>query len=222
MTAVTPLRVLPRQSKGRVCATRPIPLGAALRVKATTEKNPMKSCCSPNSAQQQPLDLVGASRYWPRDRPPRRDAILALLAGAVDWSGIEAMIRPVYESDIRLRGRKGFSLGMMIRITALAWLWSASDRNLENALLDSKALARFAGLDAWTPRPPSASAIRAFRDLLKRTTGPDGVFDLHTALVDAIRGGIHAAGLEFRHGVICEPIFRRALSPTIHAVTELS
>ena len=174
----------------------------------------MKSCCSPNSAQQ-PLDLVGASRYWPRDRPPRRDAILAMLDSAVDWTAIEAAVRPHYETDIRRRGRKGHSLRMMIRITALAWLWSASDRNLENALLDSKALARFAGLDAWTPRPPSASAIRAFRDLLKRTTGPDGVFDLHQHLVDAIRGGIRKAGLEFRHGVISEPLFRRSMSPLL-------
>ena len=208
-------RVLPRQSKGRVCTTRLIPLGAALRVKATTEKNPMKSCCSTNSAQQQPLDLVGASRYWPRDRPPRRDAILAMLDSAVDWAGIEAMIRPVYESDIRRRGRRGYSMKMMVRIMALAWLWQASDRATENALMDSKALARFVGLDAWTPRPPSASAIRAFRDLLKRTAGPDHIFDMYQHLVDALRGGIHAAGLEFRHGTISEPVFRRALSPLL-------
>ena len=182
----------------------------------------MNSSCNPNSAHQPALDLVGASRYWPRDRPPRRDAILAMLDSAVDWTAIEAAVRPHYETDIRRRGRKGHSLRMMIRITALAWLWGASDRNLENALLDSKALARFVGLDAWTPRPPSASAIRAFRDLLKRTTGPDGVFDLHQHLVAALRGGIHAQGLEYRHGAIHEPIFRRALSPTIRAVTELS
>ena len=182
----------------------------------------MKSCCSPNSAQQQPLDLVGASRYWPRDRPPRRDAVLALIDSAIDWPAIENMVRPFYEADVRRRGRRGHSMKMMVRIMTLAWLWGgASDRALEHSLLDSKALARFAGLDAWTPRPPSASAIRAFRDLLKRTTGPDGVFDLHQHLVDAIRGGIHAAGLEYRPGIIQEPIFRRALSPAIRAM-ELS
>ncbi len=180
----------------------------------------MKSCCNPISAQQQPLDLVSASRFWPRDRPPRRDAILAMLDSAVDWPALEAMIRPHYETDIRRRGRRGYSLRMMIRVTTLAWLWQASDRALEHALADSKSLARFIGTDPWSPRPPSATAARAFRDLLKRTIGPDCVFDLHYHLVDVIRRGILDAGLEFRHGSILEPVFRRSLSPNSRTASE--
>jgi hypothetical protein len=173
----------------------------------------MNSSCNKDLTQQQPLDLSGASRYWPRDRPPRRDQVLDLLARAVAWDVAEAMVRPCYESDIRGRGRKGYSLGMMIKCQALQWLWACSDRDLEHALADSKGMARFAGLDPWTPKPPSASALRAFRNLCERETGADGVLSLLWDLHKVFRSGIRAAGLEHRHGQIVEPIFRRCLSP---------
>ena len=175
----------------------------------------MNSSCNRDLAQQQALDLPTATRYWPRDRPPRRDQVLALLAQAVDWTAAEALIRPKYQTDRQPRGRKGYSLGMMIRCQALQWLWACSDRDLENSLLDSKAMARFCGLDAWAPRPPSASAIRAFRNLTEREISDDGVFHLQWHLFSIFRAGIRAAGLEHRHGQIVEPIFRGSLSPLV-------
>ena len=177
----------------------------------------MISSCNGDSARQQALDLPTATRYWPRDRPPRRDQVLALLAQAVDWTAAEALIRPKYQTDRQTRGRKGYSLGMMIRCQAVQWLWACSDRDLENSLLDSKAMARFCGLDAWAPRPPSASALRAFRNLLEREISEDGVFHLQWHLFSIFRAGIRAAGLEHRHGAVTEPIFRRALSPLVPA-----
>lgn len=173
----------------------------------------MNSAGNKDLAQQQPLDLPAASRYWPRDRPPRRDQVLDLLARAVDWPACENLIRPCYSSDRQLRGRKGYSLGMMLKCTALQWLWACSDRDLENSLLDSKAMARFCGLDAWTPKPPSASALRAFRNLTEREISDDGVLNLQWRLHTLFRSGIRKAGLEHRHGTIQEPIFRRCLSP---------
>lgn len=173
----------------------------------------MISSCKADLAQQQALDLPAASRYWPRDRPPRRDQVLALLAQAVAWDDAEAMVRPFYESDIRRRGRKGHSLRLMLRILACQWLWNASDRDMENSLLDSKAMARFVGIDPWAPRPPSASAIRAFRNLTERETAPHGPLSVLWELQQLFRRGINGAGLEHRHGQIVEPVFRRNLSP---------
>ena len=163
------------------------------------------------------MDLAGATQYWPRDRAPRRDQVLALLAQAVSWEAAEALVRPFYESDIRRRGRRGYSLRMMLRILAAQWLWNASDRDMENALIDSKSLARFTGIDPWAPRPPSASAIRAFRNLCERETAEDGALSVAWNLHQLFRSGIRTAGLEHRHGQISEPIFRRSQSPLVAA-----
>ncbi len=135
----------------------------------------------------------------------------------VDWTAVESMIRADYESDRRPRGRPGYSLKMLVRIECLAWMFVASDRALESALADSKSFARFVGLDPWAPKPPSAAAIRNFRALLQRKTGPDGVLSLEWAVHMEFRTSVSRAGLEFRPGEIREPVFRRAISPLIQS-----
>lgn len=168
----------------------------------------MNSSCNANSAQQ-PLDLAGATRYWPRDRPPRRDQVLDLLDRCINWGDLEKLVRPHYSADSQPRGRRGFALRTMLRSHLVGWLWRASDRTLEGALSDSKAFARFCGLDPWVPKPPSAAAIRSFRKLLDEARPGDAGWELSWLIDEAFRSGIHRAGLDFRHGTLVEPVFRR-------------
>ena len=90
---------------------------------------------------------------------------------------------------------------MMIRCRVLQLFYSLSDDGVEAAILDSHATARFIGTDAWQPRPPSATKIRAFRRLLV-----DRGLEHEFALVFEM--AFIRAELQFRVGEIREPVFR--------------
>ncbi len=172
----------------------------------------MKSGKNHDSAQQL-LDIAAACRYWPRgDRPPRRDRILGLVEAAVDWEVLEGWIRPFYAADRQPKGRPGYPLAVMIRITILGILWEASDRGLEHALYDSKGMCRFCKIDPWAPRPPSAASIRAFRTLLATSVRDGEILPLLFEVQQHVSAALSAAGFEFRPGIVREPILRSALS----------
>lgn len=165
----------------------------------------MKPSCNPVSAQQ--AGIFTALR-WPKATTPRREDLLNLVDRSVAWLDLETALRPHYQADVRKTGRKGHSLRMMVRLRVVQLLWRASDRQVEHALLDSHCLAKFCGLDPWAPRPPSASALRAFRDLLRATE-----IDIGTSADDLIElrlnGDLRNAGFEFRPGRIEDPVLRR-------------
>lgn len=125
-----------------------------------------------------------------------------MIENTVKWADLETLCRPHYQADQRKRGRKGYSLSMMMRCRVVQEVWELSDEATENAILDSYALALFVGTDPWEPRPPSASALRAFRTCLDdaEVLGRFGVIVEQSFLLQ---------GLEFRPGCILEPIFRR-------------
>jgi hypothetical protein len=101
-----------------------------------------------------------------------------------------------------MRGRKGYSLRMMMRCEVVRQVWRLSDESTENAILDSYALALFVGIDPWQPRPPSASSLRSFRLCLDAAR----VLDRFGLIVER---SFALQGLEFRPGLIREPVFRR-------------
>ncbi len=145
--------------------------------------------------------IFGSVR-WPKARQPARAVALALIEKTVEWDKLEALCRPHYQADQRARGRKGYSLRMMMRCEVVREVWELSDEATENAILDSYALAVFIGTDPWQPRPPSASSLRAFR----RRLDAAGVSDRFAVIVER---SFLCKGLEFRPGIIREPIFRR-------------
>lgn len=142
------------------------------------------------------------SLRWPKAKAPKRAETLAILEQVIPWGELEERIRPFYQADCRSTGRKGYSLGMMIRCWVVACAWNLSDETLESYLLDSLAVAKFIGTDPWAPRPPSASAFRNFRRLVENTVGS---IDMRHVIDLAF---IHA-GLQWRQGAMSEPVFRR-------------
>ena len=146
---------------------------------------------------------------WPRAQTPKRETVLNVLETLVQWEEIETALRPHYQADTRKTGRKGYSLKMMVRTFALQLLWDMSDRQAEAAILDSHLMSRFIGSDPWQPRPPSASSLRQFRNLLARIPAADHLDMLDDWLAATIRASLHASGIEFRPGQIRDPVFRR-------------
>ncbi len=159
-----------------------------------------------NTVTAQPA--LFTSVRWPKASTPKREQILDMINQAVAWSELEEMVRPHYQADIRKTGRKGYSLKMMLRAHTIQQLWLMSDRQLESTLLDSHAMAKFIGTDPWAPRPPSASALRAFRQLLQRFPAPNALDMLDEAVCAKMKSDIGAAGFEYRPGRIEDPVFR--------------
>jgi IS5 family transposase len=157
----------------------------------------MKGCFNDLSA----AGSLFTSVRWPKARQPRRAEVLAVVEAVIYWQELEEMVRPHYLADARATGRPGYSLKMMIRALVLQMFWSLSDDGVESAILDSHACAKFIGTDPWQPRPPSATKIRAFRQLLNERRLRDQ-FEL------AIEVAFADAGLHFRVGQITEPVFR--------------
>lgn len=165
----------------------------------------MKEACNTVSAQRSILVPL----RWPQAGVQKREQILRIIADTVRWDELEALVRPVYQADVRKTGRRGYSLRMLLRCRVLQILWGMSDRVTEAAILDSHSMAEFIGSDPWMPRPPSPTVLRAFRNLLKSTTGPDGLDSLSWHLADQIRLCLAQEGLELRSGRITEPAIRR-------------
>ncbi|MDD2663853.1 MAG: transposase [Dechloromonas sp.] len=139
---------------------------------------------------------------WPKAKAPKRAEALALLDRVIPWAAIEKKLRPAYAADVRPTGRRGYSLKMMIRCWVVACVWRLSDEGLENLALDSLAIAKFIGTDPWQPRPPSASAFRNFRHLVRNSLGDgDLMLEIDLAFI--------SAGIQWRQGSIVEPVFRR-------------
>lgn len=139
---------------------------------------------------------------WPRAKSPKRAEVLRILDELAPWDKFEAIYRPYYQADIRKTGRKGYSLKMMLRCYVFGMCWQLTDHGVEAAILDSLATARFVGTDPWQPRPPSASAIRNFRNLIDRSSTTN---EIQLGLACAFAN----AGIDFRPGAIQEPIFRQ-------------
>jgi Transposase domain (DUF772) len=159
----------------------------------------MKACSKRVSADQASLFT---SVRWPRAKMPKRAEVLANLEQLLPWAELEEIVSGVYLSDQRKTGRPGYPAKMMIRCLVLCQFWSLSDNQAEAVILDSYAMALFVGTDPWKPRPPSASAIRSFRQKLEYSK-------VLKRLNDTIDFSVQAAGLNVRHGVIREPVFKK-------------
>jgi len=87
----------------------------------------------------------------------RREVFLAEMAGVVPWRRLEALIEPHYPKVGN--GRKPYPLDVMLRVHFLQHWYGYSDPGLKEALHDTPALRRFAGLDAGESRMPDETTI---------------------------------------------------------------
>ena len=139
---------------------------------------------------------------WPRGRAPRRTVLLDRINALMPWQRLSDRVLPVYSQG--LTGRKPYPLNTMLRVYVLQWVFQLSDESTEDLILDSHAAASFAGIDPWEPRPPGATAVRTFRQLIEQWPGDQCRKEIARAL--------QANGAEIRTGQIKEPVLRQPMA----------
>lgn len=92
---------------------------------------------------QQPL--ASQSGFEKYARKSRREEFLGLMESVVPWRDLEAVIEPHYPKTGN--GRQPVGLSITLRVYFLQQWFNLSDPGAEDALYESPALRRFAGVD---------------------------------------------------------------------------
>ena len=116
-----------------------------------------------------------------------------------------AVIAPHYPKGER--GRPPIGLERMVRVYFLQQWYALADEALEDALYDSQALQRFAGIELDAEGVPDATTLLKFRRLLE-------THDLCKALFTAINADLAARGLLLREGTLVDATLIAAPSST--------
>jgi transposase, IS5 family len=104
----------------------------------------------------------------------KRAQFLADMDRIVPWAELCDLIAPVY--PVAGNGRPPRALEMMLRIYFLQQWFNLSDPAAEDALYDSAAMRRFAGLDLSEHPAPDETTICRFRHLLEQNNLGEALF----------------------------------------------
>jgi IS5 family transposase len=104
-------------------------------------------------------------------------------------------------------GRPPVGLGIMLRIYFVQQWFNLGDPGAEEALYDSPALRRFAGVDLGRAAAPDETTICKFRHLLE-------AHDLGGAMLDAVSLHLEAGGIRITTGTIVDATIIHAPSST--------
>ena len=114
--------------------------------------------------RQPTLALQGSFEKY--RKKTRREKFLEEMEQVMPWAELEALIEPYYPREGN--GRPPVGLSIMLRIYFLQHWFNLSDPAAEEALYDSAALRRFAGVDLGRAAAPDETTILNFRHLLER------------------------------------------------------
>ena len=103
--------------------------------------------------------------YQVKMRRTRREVFLEGMESLVPWEKLEGRIRPHYFQSAR--GRRPYSLSVMLRVHIVQLCYNLSDPAMEDLLYEAESVRRFAGLRLAEPIPDE-STILHFRHLLER------------------------------------------------------
>ena len=155
--------------------------------------------------RQTTLATSGFDRY---SKPTRRALFLAEMDRMVPWRQLCALIEPVYPKPGK--GRSPVGLERMLRIYFLQQWFNLSDPGAEEALYDSLAMRRFAGIDLGREPVPDETTICKFRHLLER-------HELGSALFEQVHAYLEQHGLKLSRGTIVDATIIHAPSSTKNA-----
>lgn len=139
-------------------------------------------------------------------KPTRRERFLADMDRVVPWTELCGLIEPYYPKPSG-SGRRPVGLERMLRIHFLQHWFNLSDPAAEEALYDSRAMRRFAGIDLGNEPVPDETTICKFRHLLEK-------HDLGAQLFALIGDHLEEAGLKVRSGTIVDATIIDAPSST--------
>ena len=127
----------------------------------------------------------------------RKAEFLELLDKLVPWSSLKELIEPYYPKDPAGSGRRPYALESMIRIYLMQLCYNLSDPMMENELIDSMAMRKFAKLGGLGNFTPDETTILNFRHLLERHRLGTQVFELFNSK-------LIAAGVRISQGSIID------------------
>lgn len=108
----------------------------------------------------------------------RKAEFLEVLDRLVPWMKLVALVEPYYPKEPKSSGRRPYSLESMLRIHLMQLCYSLSDPMMENELIDSMAMRKFAHLGGLNNPTPDETTILNFRHLLINNELGSQVFDL--------------------------------------------
>lgn len=124
-----------------------------------------------------------ASLAWDgKGKVTRRERFLAEMDAVIPWGRLTALIEPHYPKAGQ--GTQPMPLERMLRIYFLQHWFNLSDPAMEDALYDSEAMRRFAGIELSVDAVPDESTILRFRHLLERHQLTEAMFGAVRALLE--------------------------------------
>jgi IS5 family transposase len=138
-------------------------------------------------------------------RKSRRELFLGEMDKIVPWGGLIALVQPHYPNGAN--GRPPVGLDRMLRLYFLQQWFNLSDPGLEDALYESAALRRFAGIDLGREPVPDETTICNFRHLLER-------HDLGQSMLQMVNEYLAACGIKVATGTIVDATIVHAPSST--------
>jgi IS5 family transposase len=154
------------------------------------------------------VTLASQASFERYGKKTRREKFLEEMDRIVPWAKLESLIEPHYPKQGN--GRPPLGLSIMLRIYFLQHWFSLSDPGAEEALYDSAALRRFAGVDLGRAAAPDETSILNFRHLLER-------HDLCGAMLDAVNRHLEDRGIRIGTGTIVDATIIHAPSSTKNA-----
>jgi len=155
--------------------------------------------------RQLTMATAGFERYG---KTTRRAAFLAEMERVVPWSGLCALIEPVYPKPGN--GRPPIGVERMLRIHFLQQWFNLSDPAVEEALYDSATMRGFVGIDLGREPVPDETTVCRFRHLLE-------AHDLGRRLFEEVHRQLEAKGMKLSTGTIVDATIIDAPSSTKNA-----
>ena len=127
-----------------------------------------------------------ASLAWDgKGKVTRRERFLAEMDAVIPWARLTGLIEPHYPKAGQ--GTQPMPLERMLRIYFLQHWFNLSDPAMEDALYDSEAMRRFAGIELSVDAVPDESTILRFRHLLERHQLTEAMFAAVRTLLEERR-----------------------------------
>ena len=137
----------------------------------------------------------------------KREKFLSEMDAVVPWAALIALIEPHYPKASKKGGRPPYPLATMLRIHLLQQWYSLSDPAMEEALIETPTMRRFAGIELISDRIPDETTILTFRHLLEK-------HDLGEQIFETVKAHLSARGMTMRQGTIVDATLIAAPSST--------
>ena len=146
--------------------------------------------------------------YDTKRKKTRREKFLVEMDEVMPWEELVKLVGEHYPKAGN--GRQPMPLERMLRIYFLQQWYGLSDPGMEDALYDSEAMRRFAGIDLVADVIPDETTILNFRHLLEEHRLTERIFEM-------TRGYLSEKGLLVREGTIVDATIINAPASTKNA-----